>query len=366
MKKRFFVCSFCLMFCFTSFPAGTDVEISVLEAIMKTPSPTGYEENMAQVILNLLPDGLSAERDGMGSLYAVRGGEGDRLTLVTGIDEIGYFVSGFDERGYLNLYRAVSAPHGLFDSFQFGHPMTVWTEKGPVAGVLTIPSLHIASREMRNGLQGLLVIENAPLDIGVGSPGEAKGRGVAMLDPVTPPAKITHLAGQKKSGPSLGTKVCTALLVELAGLMEPGKDAKPVTFAWLAQTKFPARRSRPRAALGAVAAREKLALSSYLIIDTYPIDPEVSNGITPGQGPVFVTAGEKIPELGRRILQLAASESLPLQKIENRESMTFNAFLSSDETAGLFVPLKFPSTPNEIVDFRDVDTLAELISLLLR
>ena len=366
MRKQPFIISLSLLILFSFLQVGASGEKQTLEEILKMPSPTGYEENMIQKIIRLLPDGLTTERDGMGSLYAAWGESGDRLALVTGIDEIGYVVSGFDQRGYLHLYRAVSAPHDLYDSFQFGHPMTVWTEKGPVAGVLTLPSLHIASREMRSDLQSLFILENALVDIGVKSEQEAKERGVAMLDPVTPLARITVLAGQQKSGPSLGTKVCTSVLVELAGQMQSVTAVNPAAFAWLAQSKFPARRSRPRAALGAVVAKEKLAASRYLIVDTYPVDPQADNGISIGEGPVFVTADGENSALGDRILQFAASENLPLQQMENAESMIFNAFLSDENAVGLFIPLKFPATPNEIVDFRDVEILMKLISFLLQ
>lgn len=366
MRKQPFFISLSVFVLFSFLQAGASVEKQTLEEIFKTPSPTGYEENMIQKIMKLLPDGLTAERDGMGSLYTVWGEGGDRLAMVTGIDEIGYVVSGFEDRGYLHLFRAVSAPHELYDSFQFGHPMTIWTEKGPVAGVLTLPSLHIASREIRNGLQSLFVIENALVDIGAGSAAGAKERGIAMLDPVTPLARITVLAGQKKSGPSLGTKVCTSVLVELAGQMQSVTADNPATFAWLAQSKFPARRSRPRAALGAVVAREKLAASGYLIVDTYPVDPQAENGISIGLGPILVTADGESSALGDKILQHAASENLPLQQTENANSMIFNAFLSEGNAAGLFIPLKFPATPNEIVDFGDVEVLMQLISFLLQ
>jgi putative aminopeptidase FrvX len=365
MGKRHLICSFSILFFSLSLWIGASAGLQTLEGIVKTPSPTGYEEKMIQEILKLLPDGLRTEQDGLGSLYAARERDEECLALVTGIDEIGYIISGFDERGYLHLDRVVTAPHGLYDSFQFGHPMTVWTEEGPVSGVLALPSLHIASRDLRRELQNLFVIENALVDIGAGSIEEAKHRGVAMLDPVTPLARITNLARQQMSGPSLGTKVCTAFLVELAEEGHPKTLAKPVTFAWLVQTKFPARGLRPRASLGAVVAKEKLAASGYLIFDSFPVNPQSDHGVNIGKGPVLVTGNGENSELEKRIVQLAASENLPLQRMEQAGSMLYNAFVSEDNAAGLFIPVKFPATPNEIVDFKDVEILQKLVSLLL-
>ncbi|MCJ7580626.1 MAG: hypothetical protein MUP98_08835, partial [Candidatus Aminicenantes bacterium] len=205
------------LFIFSCFlQANQDDVEQILNEIFSVASPTGFEENLVSTIQKLLPSDSSFERDSLGSLYFTLGDGGEHLAVLTGIDEIGYFVSGFDSRGYLNLDRAVSPSTPLFDSFQFGHPMTVWTSTGPISGVLALPSLHIISREMRNDLQNVFSLENALVDIGVNSKKEAQVRGIEMLDPVMPLARITSLANDRKSGPSMGTKVCTTLLLEIA------------------------------------------------------------------------------------------------------------------------------------------------------
>jgi endoglucanase len=344
-------------------PAG---EKQILEEIFKIPSPTGYEENMILKIRQLLPEDVALERNSLDSLYATWSNGGDHLAVVAGVDEIGYIVSGFEKGGYLCLDRAVPAPHALYDSFQFGQPMTVWTKKGPVKGVLALPSLHIISRELRSDLQNLFVIENALLDIGVRSETEARKKGIVMLDPVTPLARICLLAGQKKSGPSLGTKVNTSVLLEVANEIKPETLTDKLTFAWLTQTKFPARRSRPRAALGALVAKKNLAASRYLVVDTFPVDEQTDNGVVLGGGPVLVMGKAEEPGLAERIQKTASSAGISLQMTENGQSMIFNAFITEKETAGLFIPLKFPATPNEIVDFRDVESLLKLISSLIQ
>ncbi|MCJ7580042.1 MAG: hypothetical protein MUP98_05855, partial [Candidatus Aminicenantes bacterium] len=194
------------LFIFSCFlQANQDDVEQILSEIFSVASPTGFEENLVTAIQKLLPSNSSFERDSLGSLYLTLGDGGEPLAVVTGIDEIGYFVSGFDSRGYLNLDRVVSPSTPLFYSFQFGHPMTVWTSSGPITGVLALPSLHIISREMRNDLQNVFSLENALLDIGMRSKEEAQAKGIEMLDPVTPIARITSLAGERKSGPSMGT-----------------------------------------------------------------------------------------------------------------------------------------------------------------
>lgn len=356
---------FLFVFSFFLQANSDDVEL-ILSEIFSVASPTGYEHSMVSTIKKLLPADFSFERDSLGSLYLALGEGGEHLAVLTGIDEIGYIVSGFDSRGYLNLDRVVSVSTPLFDSFQFGHPMTVWTAAGPVMGVLALPSLHIISREMRSDLQKVFSIENALVDIGVRSKEEAQARGIEMLDPVTPLARISHLAGDRKSGPSLGTKVCMSVLIDIAGDFSLKTSRQKTTFVWMAQTKFPARRSRPRAGLGAVLAKKNLSASHILIIGIYPMDNQVENHVSLGAGPVLVIPGSSDSDLSKRILDVASRSGIPLQNVDNFESMLLTPFLSSANATGMFLPVKFPDTPNEVVDFRDVRSLVKLISTLLQ
>ena len=356
-----------ILFVFSFFlQANSDDVEQILSEIFSVASPTGYEDSMVSTIQKLLPTDLSFEKDSLGSLYLSLGDGGEHLAVLTGIDETGYFVSGFDSRGFLNLDRVVSPSTPLFDSFQFGHPMTVWTSAGPISGVLALPSLHIISREMRSDLQKVFSLENALVDIGVRSKNEAQARGIEMLDPVTPLARITRLAGDRKSGPSMGTKVCTTLLLEVADNLLRTTVGQKTTFVWMAQTKYPARRSRPRAGLGAVLAKKNLSASNILVVGIYPMDNQVENHVSLGGGPVLVRSDDSDSELNKVIIDAASSSGIPLQNVNNFVPMILAPFLSEKNVSGIFLPVKFSDTPNEVVDFRDVRSLVKLISSLLQ
>ena len=365
--KKLKIGIFLFLFVFSFFiqADSDDVEL-ILSEIFSVASPTGYEDSMVSTIQKLLPADLSFERDSLGSLYLDLGDGGEHLAVLTGIDETGYFVSGFDSRGYLNLDRAVSVSTPLFDSFQFGHPMIVWTAAGPVSGVLALPSLHIISREMRSDLQNVFSLENALVDIGVRSKEEAQARGIDMLDPVTPLARISHLANDRISGHSLGTKVCTSLLLDAAADLSSINLGQKTTFVWMAQTKYAARRSRPRAALGAALAKRNLAATKFLIVGTYPMDNQVENHVSLGAGPVLVTFNGSDSYLNKIIVDTASRLSIPLQNANNLESMILAPFLNEKNVSGIFVPVKFSATPNEVVDLRDVQSLATLLVSLLQ
>lgn len=367
-RMRAIACFFLLFFYpFLFLPAQVKPFLRILNEVFPVPSPSGYEGNMAKKILQLLPEDLSFYKENIGSLYLRLGQEKDSLAVVTGMDELGYFVSGIDTGGYLKLDRAVSSPNPLFDTYHFGHPLVVWTQRGPVSGILALPSLHIASREVRRDLENLFSLENALVDIGVRSEEEAKEKGIAYLDPVTLAAQLSYLAGENISGPSLGSKACVALLVSLAAKSAEGKDVQDATFVWMAQTKFLYRRSRPRSALGAIRVSKKISPSRVLVIDIFPCDRSSGSSPVIGMGPVLVVPQDQPSDLGELVAKIADDQSISLQKQLSYESSIMNAFFADErDVVGLFLPIKFPYTPSEVIDLKDVRSLGKLIDEVLK
>ncbi len=367
MDKRIIYAALSLVAVFLS--AGLNAEESSLtklaETLFTVPSPTGYEGRMSEVIQGSLPAGYEIRQDNLGSLYAGAEKRGSRLAVCTPMDEAGYFVSGIDPDGYLRLDKAVPGPD-LIDSYHLGHPMMVWTGSGPVEGVLALPSLHILSSEMRRELEAGPGLEYAFLDIGAGSESEVQEKGVSMLDAVTPWRELARLAGGKIAGHSLGLKYCTALVLDMAKNHSPSRN-QDLTFVWMAQTKFPLRRSRPRSALGALCASRELAPESIVIVvDVFPCDMEIERKITVGNGPVLAYSGEKGAKIGERVRLLAQKNGLPLQVVPDYGSSVMTPFLpTQEEVIGLLLPVKFSDTPVETIDSKDADILGFLLSALI-
>lgn len=352
-----------------SVPALKAEESSLLklaEILFVVPSPTGYEEPMVEVIKGILPPESRIMRDNLGSFYLKLGNQNSQLAVCTPMDEAGYFISGINPQGYLRIDKAVFGPP-LIDSYYLGHPMIVWTEKGPIEGVLALPSLHILSLEVRKEFQERPSLELAYLDIGVGSEDEAREKGVAMLDAVTPWRELTRFAGSKIAGHSLSLKFCTALVLDVAKRFATKPPTSNPTFVWMAQTKFPLRRSRPSSALGALRASAEIGAKSIVIVDVFPCDAEDQTGIKIGNGPVLVYSGDGVTKMRDRIQKLAQNRGLPLQVAPDHSSSVMNPFLSThEEIIGLFLPAKFSQTPSEVVDIKDADTLSSLLSALLQ
>jgi putative aminopeptidase FrvX len=282
------------------------------------------------------------------------------------MDEAGYFVSGINPQGYLRMDKAVFGP-ALIDSYHLGHPMIVWSEKGPIEGVLSLPSLHILTSEVRKEFQERPSLELAYLDIGVNSEAEAREKGVAMLDAITPWRELAQLAGGKLAGHSLGLKFCTALVLDMARRIAANPTGLNPAIVWMAQTKSQLRRSRTRSALGAFRASESLKARNIIIVDVFPCNAEDEKGILIGNGPVFVYSEDKMMRMQEKIQTLAQNKGISLQNAPDHSSSVMNPFLTKhEEVIGLFLPVKFSQTPSEVVDTKDIDSLINLLSGLLQ
>ncbi len=364
MRPLAAVLIFCGLILSARAAVDTDSLVQLVEKLCAVPSPSGFEHVMADAIMRYFDrrDGFS--RDNLGSLYLSLSTGSRALAVVTGMDEIGYVVSGITDRGYLHLDRGVPSPHGLFDTFQAGHPVRIWTEGGPVNGLWVLPSSHTLSRVRRQRIMQELTLEDALVDIGAQSREDAVRRGVAYLDPVTPAAEIHHLAGGQLSAPSLGTKSCAALLLDLALKAYKEPRAAASEFVWLAQTKMVRRRSSGPVSWGALAARRGIAAPKLLVIDIFPCGEGGESGVRPGQGPVLMGAGDDSP-LAARIAAAAQALNIPFQTASDAQSPVMTSLLDGErDAAALLLPVKFAATPSEVVWREDLTALQGLMSFL--
>ncbi|MFQ6039062.1 MAG: hypothetical protein ACE5LV_10665 [Candidatus Aminicenantales bacterium] len=350
-----------------AFSAPSSRVEAVLEAFFRTPAPTGSEGLRAEAIQALCPEQARVRRNNLGSLYVSLADGPSRLAVCAGMDEPAYLVSGITPEGYLRLDRAGFHQPGT-DRFLLGHTVVVWTRKGPLEGVVSVPSVHILSAQTRKMLQERAVLDLAFLDIGVRSAEEASRRGVRILDPVTLATECVRLARKRWAGGSLGSKACAAALVDVSGrLASSGALGENPVLAWVAQSRFPVRRLRPRAGLGAVRAAREIKAQSALVVDTFPASRRGEPGVSLGLGPVLVGSSEAPSPLKERIHTIASESGVRLQEAVFEDSLLLNGFVASEkEAVGLFLPVLYPGTPSEVVDAGDIEGLVALVAALLR
>ena len=115
--------------------------LAFFERIVETPSPSGYEQPVQEAVRQYVAEFADEIRtDVHGSVIAVKNPQGRlRLMLAGHCDQIGLIVSHIDDDGFLFIQQI----GGWDPQMLVGQQMTVWTDKGPLAGVIGRKAVHM-------------------------------------------------------------------------------------------------------------------------------------------------------------------------------------------------------------------------------
>src|SRR3954466_12716136 len=123
-----------------------------LRALLETPSPSGFEQPIQQVVRDWVrPFADEVRTDRHGNVFAARFPEGKpaatvKVMLAGHCDQIGLMVQHIDSDGFLYVQ-----PIGGGDvPILLGHHLTVWATNGPLPGVLSRKAPHLLTSEERN------------------------------------------------------------------------------------------------------------------------------------------------------------------------------------------------------------------------
>jgi putative aminopeptidase FrvX len=177
--------------------------MDLLKELSEAAGVPGCEGPVADIIKRELQgcvDSLSV--DAMGNVIAFKAGKAKqrhKIMFAAHMDEIGFYVSFIDERGFLRLQEV-----GGFDTRNlFARRVIVHTSKGPLRGVLnpTGRALHVASPEEKRHYK-----EVADFYVDLGLSGKQVSKLVQVGDMVTLDAPFVEY-GDYASGKCLDNRV---------------------------------------------------------------------------------------------------------------------------------------------------------------
>lgn len=143
--------------------------ISFLQRLIASPSPSGFEQPVQQVIREEIRQYTDEVRtDVHGNVIAALNPSGrPRVMLTAHCDELGFLIRYIDEQGFLYF-----APLGGFDPSTLpGNRVQIQTPNGPILGVIGRKPVHTLSQEERGKAPRL---SDLWIDIGASSREEAQ------------------------------------------------------------------------------------------------------------------------------------------------------------------------------------------------
>jgi putative aminopeptidase len=329
----------------------------VLAPLVESYGPSGQEGPVRETVQRLLPRWARPVTDSAGNLV-LRLGRGDPVVVfVAHMDEIGFEVTEIRLDGSLEL-RALG---GLFPSLFEAQPALVHTARGPVPGVfLPRDSAGPVPRRTPPALR---------VDLGVRSRAAAESLGVLVGSTITMPKAYASLAGTRATGRSFDDRVGSAAQVLAVRRLDPARLRHTVVFVWSVREEVGLDGARAVAdALGTSVARVH-AVDTFVSADA-PL--ELPNyGLAPiGRGAVARALDNSSitpPAYVDSLAALAKRRGIALQvgtTSGGNDGSTFGPH--GVVNVPIAWPLRYSHSPAEVVDLRDVASLAELIEAIAR
>jgi putative aminopeptidase FrvX len=348
-------------------PAPTEI----LERLVETYGVSDHEGPVREVIsASMLPSWAKPETDAAGNLIvhvgtAAPGSKAPPLLVVAHMDEIGFQVKAISKDGRLEVAWKGGGELGFFA----GHPAVIHTTTGDRGAIMELPEKWDTPGFAWPRDSDPFTIR---VDAGARSPEEVEKLGIKTGDTITIPKQYRPLISTRANGRSFDDRVgCAALISALWTLGGPLKD-RDVTFVFSTGEELGLN--------GAAALAERLASEGktpgvVFAVDTFvssdsPIESKRIADAPIGKGFVVrAVDNSNIVPMGlvQKVVSLARENKIPVQygvTGGGNDGSEFVRYGAVDVALGW--PLRYSHSPAEVIDTRDLDSLARIIAAIAK
>ncbi len=323
---------------------------AVLSQLVETYAVSGAEAPVREVIKRLLPAWARSETDTAGNLW-VRVGQGDGpVVIVAHMDEIGFRVDSIRSDGSLTLRTRGGFITSLFEA----QPALIHGERGDIPGIFLPRDTGLTRRTP------------PPLRVSVGATTRAgaESLGVAVGQTITMPKQYVRLAGTRATGRSFDDRMgCAALILALRQL-DRAKVKHPAVFLFSTREEIGLEGAAVAARALGTTPRRVHAIDTFVSADS-PLDPHNFAVAPLGAGAVaraLDNSSVTPPAYVDSLVRVARDRGIPLQigtTNGGNDGSTFTPYGVVDVPMGW--PLRYSHSPAEVVDLKDLLSLADLV-----
>lgn len=336
-----------------------DESLAFLKALLQTPSPSGFERPIQDVVRNWARKYADEVRtDRHGNVIAVRHPGGNPRVMLAGhCDQIGLMVQHIDENGFLYVQ-----PIGGWDmQILLGQALTVWTRHGPVNGVVSRKAPHLLTNEERNKVPQFTDVW---VDIGAKDRREAEEL-VTLGDPLTAALQFRELRNNLVSSPGLDDKVGVWTVMEALRLLH-GRNLQASIYCVSTVQEEIGLRGATTSAYG-IHPAVGVAVDVCHATDTPGNDKKTVGDTRLGNGPTLFRGPNINPHVFDRLQGSARQHEIPVQVrgVPRATGTDANAIQISRDgvAAGLVgIPNRYMHSPVEVVCLDDLDRAARLLA----
>ncbi len=327
--------------------------------ILETPSPSGYESAVQQVVREYIgPHADEVRTDVHGNVIAVKNpGAPIRVMLAGHCDQIALGVQHIDDDGYLYVI-----PIGGWDpQILVGQRVTVWGDGGPIPGVIGRKPIHLLTDEDRKKVPKL---KELWVDIGAAKKDEA-GELVHVGDTVTVELTVCEVRNGRMVSPAMDDKCGAWVVLEALRRADQAKLQCAVHAVSTVQEEV-GLRGATTSSFG-IDPHVGIAVDVTHATDCPTIDKKEEGDIRLGGGPVVYRGPNFNPVVVRQLAKAAEDHQIPLQwGASGRPPGTDAAAIQvcrAGVAAGLVsIPNRYMHSPVEMIALDDIDRAADLLA----
>lgn len=338
--------------------------LAFLTDIVNCPSPSGYEEEAAEIYRTYTKFADAQQTDNHGNTWSVLNPKAEMKIMLAGhMDEIGFIIHYIDDAGMLHF-----KPVGGHDSVM---PVgqRVWIHgKKKVAGVIGRKAIHLLEEDERKKKPEF---KDLWIDIGASSREDAE-KLIEIGDVATYQWEFQKLLGDRAVARGFDNKMGSFVVAEALRLLkEDGGLHKGVGVYAVATVQEEIGLRGARTSAFAIDAQSGLAVDVNHAVD-YPNVSKTRYGqMDVGKGPSVMRGPNINPIVFDLIKEGAAKEKIPYQVDVEAAGTGTDANAMQISRAGmatglLGVPLRYMHTPCELLSLTDVENCAKLMAAYCR
>ena len=330
-----------------------------LEKLLVTPGVSGYEQSVQQVVRNYIESfGAESSTDVHGNVIAsVNSGTDLRVMFDAHCDQLGMLVSHIDDSGFL-YFQTV----GGFDPQQLvGQRVVVWTQGGPVNGVISRKAIHLLTPEERKA-----VVDLKDMWIDIGADDQADAESVVKIgDAVTVQLGFQEMRNGIANAPAMDNRTGVWVVIEaLRRVMKKGLSCSLYVVSTV-QEEIGLRGTKTAAF--AIDPHVGIAVDVTHATDCPTIDKRQRGKVDLGKGPVIVRGPNINPRVSDRLVELAKLKKIPHQVAALGQAAPNDANVLQVNRAGVAtglveVPNRYMHSAVETIALADLDLTADLLT----
>lgn len=329
-----------------------------LEKLSNACGVAGREEEVRKLVNDMLkPYVDEVKEDRLGNVIGVKKGgkNAPKVMLAAHMDEIGLFVKTISKKGFLQFAKI----GGIDDRILLAQKVIVYTEKGPLHGIIGSRPPHIQKEEER---KKVMTYDELFIDIGAESQEEAKNMGVKIGDPVSFDIKFARIGKDIVIGKAFDDRVGCAVMIET---MKQLKKTECTVYAVGTVQEEVGLRGATTAAFG-IYPDVGIALDVTIAGDV-PGVKEVEAPIKLRKGPAIEVADMGLithPKVLRLLIDAAEENKIPYQLETGLPGTTDAARISLTRegvpSGVISVPTRYIHNPASLLNLKDAENSVKL------